>query len=164
MRRQNILRTLLFVVFFSIGAAAMYISVICDELVEHYHKRQLLKAGQRCIARLKSLETDYDALLQQLEEDPDFIERLGSAVFGTGQEDKDTIYPIVTPEQLDAARRALTEDSSQPLPEPMIPGWLTRCREPRRRIMLFLSGAFLILISFVWFGRAEKTSRKQIPD
>lgn len=164
MRRQSILRTLLFVVFFSIGAAAMYISVICDELAERYHKRQLLKARQESISRLKSLNADYDALLQQLEDDPNFIERLGSAVFGSEQEREDTIYPKVTPEQLDAARRALTEDSSQQFPEPVIPDWLSRCREPRRRIMLFFCGAVLILISFMWFGRAEKTSQKQLPD
>jgi hypothetical protein len=161
MRRQSILRTLLFAVFFSIGASAMCVSIICDELIGHYHKRQLLKTRQEGIRRLKSLNADYDALLQQLEEDPNLIERLGSAVLGTEQENEDTIYPKVTPEQLDAARRALTEEPNQQFREPMMPLWLTRCCEPRRRMMLFFCGAVLILISLVWFGSGKQAGRRQ---
>jgi hypothetical protein len=156
MRSQNILRTLLFVVFFSIGAAAMYVSIICDELIGHYHKRQLLKARQEDISQLKSLNADYDALLERLKNDPNLRERLRRAVLGTEQENEDTIYPKITPEQLDAARRALTEDPNQQVSEPVIPAWLKRSSEPHRRVMLFVSGAVLILISFAWFGSADK--------
>ena len=156
--RQNILRTLLFVILFSIGAAALSISLLCDDLLQYYRNKQLLKAAEVSLNRLKSLNTDYDLLLQRLEEDPNLIERIVPAILGTEREDKDTIYPKLTPEQLNAARKALTEDPNQQFPESMIPDWLRRCSELRRRIMLFLSGAVLILISLVWFGSGKQAS------
>lgn len=152
MQRQNVLRMLLFAVFFSIGAAALSISSLCDDLLRYYHNKQLLKSAKESLKRLDSLNADYDALLRQLQEDPNLIKRIAHAALGTERKDEDTVYPKVTPEQLDAARKALTEGPNRQFHEPMTPLWLTRCREPRRRMMLFFSGAFLILISFIWFG------------
>ena len=143
---------LLFAVFFSIGAAALSISSLCDDLLRYYHNKQLLKSAKESLKRLDSLNADYDALLRQLQEDPNLIKRIAHAALGTERKDEDTVYPKVTPEQLDAARRALTEGPNRQFHEPAVPGWLTRCREPLRRMMLFFSGAFLILISFIWFG------------
>lgn len=159
MRRQDIVRMFLFVVFFSIGAATLSISILCDDLLEYYHSKELLRAAEESLNRLKSLNTDYDILLPQLEEDPNLIERLKAAVLGTEREDDGTVYPKVTPEQLDAARKALTEDAGKQFAEPTVPGWLERCSEPRRKMMLFLSGAFLILISFMWFSSGKRASR-----
>jgi hypothetical protein len=156
MRRQNILQMFLFVIFFSIGAAALSVSVLCDDLLRYYRNRHLLKAAQEALDRLESLNADYDALLERLDTDPNLRDRLSHAVLGTEQQDQDTAYPRPTPEQLDAARRALTGDPNQQVPEPMVPGWLKRSSEPRRRVMLFVSGAVLILISFAWFGSADK--------
>ncbi len=177
MRKQNIIRAFCFVVFFSIGATAMYISIICGELVGRYHKSQLLKAKQEGTTRLKSLNVDYDALLQQLRKDPNLVKRVAPAVLGTEPADANTIYPKATAEQLAAVRRALMEDLSETtnakkgvwepshkVVEPMIPDWLDRCGEPRRRIILFLAGAFLILISFVWFGRVKEVDQKGVKE
>jgi len=159
MRRQNILRMLLFVVFFSIGAAALSISILCDDLLLYYHNKQSLKAARVSLSRLESLNADYDALLERLKDDPNLRDRLSRAVLGTRREDKDTIYPKVTPEQLDAVRRALTEGPGQQVSRSVIPDWLERCSEPRRRTMLFLSGAVLIIISFMWFGSPKQAGR-----
>jgi len=112
------------------------------------------------LQRLKSLGADYDALLQQLQEDPNLLERLGPATLGTGRNDGNTVYPRVMPEQLDAARKALTEEPRQEGPEPTMPRWLTRCKEPSRRVSLFAAGAVLILISFMWFGSVDNKSTK----
>lgn len=160
MRRQSILRTLLFVVFFGIGAAALSGSILCDDLLQYYTNRGLLKSAEESLTRLESLNADYDALLQQLQNDPNLIERIAPAAVGAEREDEDTAYPKVTPEQLDAARRALTEDSNQRSSEAMTPRWLTRCSGPSRRIALFLAGAFLILISFTCFGPREQSGRE----
>ena len=154
---------LLFAVFFSIGAAALSISSLCDDLLRYYHNKQLLKSAKESLKRLDSLNADYDALLRQLQEDPNLIKRIAHAALGTERKDEDTVYPKVTPEQLDAARKALTEDSNQRFPESArggIPGWLTRCSEPRRRKMLFGAGAVLILVSLVWFGPVKQIDRQ----
>lgn len=114
-------------------------------------------------SRLKSLIADYDALTSRLEKDPNLvIERVAPATLGTEPADSNAIYPKVTAEQLAAAKKALTEDIEPDQTEPAVPEWLRRCNEPRHRIILFLAGAFLILVSFVWFGSAKQTGPKQL--
>ena len=153
MQRQDAIRTFLFVIFFSIGAATLYVSICCDELIRYYRNKQMLKAVQESKNQLESLIADYEALLGQMEKDPNlFMERIAPAALGAEPEKKDVVYPKATPEQLNAAREALTEDTDRKPIEPVVPGWLIQCSEPRRRIVLFLAGAFLILISFIWFG------------
>jgi hypothetical protein len=161
MRKQKILRTLLFIVFFSIGATALSGSILCDDLVRYYHNRQQLKAKEELSNRLKSLNIDYDALLQNLEKDPNLFERIASLVLGTERNDANTIYPKATEELLEAVKKALEEDSSQQSTEPVMPDWLVRCSEPRRRVILFLAGVFLVLISFICLGSAKSARADQ---
>ncbi len=161
LRRQNIIRVFLFVVFFSIGAAALSGSILCADLLRYYHNKGLLKAEKELSNRLKSLNADYDALLQQLRDDPNLIKRIALVTLGKEVDDADTIYPKATAEQLAAARKALTEETSGKPAEETLPKWLTRCREPRRRTMLFFAGAGLILISFICFGPAKEKSREK---
>jgi len=151
----------LFVVFFSIGAAALSGSILCADLLQYYHNKGLLKAEEELSTRLKSLNADYDALLQQLRDDPNLIERIALVTLGKEADDANTIYPKATAEQLAAARKALTEETSSKPAETTLPLWLTRCREPRRRTMLFFAGAGLILISFICFGPAKEKTREE---
>jgi hypothetical protein len=160
MVRQNILRALLFVVLFSIGGAALSGSILCDDLLEYYTNGQLLRSAEESVRRLEALNADYDGLLEQLREDPNLVERIVPAVFGMERKDANTIYPKATAEQLDAARKALTEGSNQQPAEPAIPAWLTRCSDPQRRAMLFGAGAVLVLISFIWFGPSQQSGEK----
>ena len=151
----------MFITFFSVGAAALAGSVLFDDLVRYYRNRQLLKAAQETLSRLKSLNTDYDVLLRQLEKDPNLFNRIAPATLGVEHQDANAVYPRATDEQLAAAKRAMTKDRNQQSDEPVMPGWLIRCGEPRRRIMLFASGVALILTSFVCFGPIKQTSRKE---
>ena len=160
MRKHNVLGMLFFAVFFSVGAAAVSGAVLYDDLLEYYTNRQLLRSAEESLRRLESLNADYDALLRQLWQDPNLVERIAPVAVGAERTQQDTVNPIVTPADLDAARRALTEDSGQGASEPVIPRWLSRCSQPRQRITLFLSGAFLILLSFMWFGPKERGGAK----
>ena len=161
LRRQNIIRVFLFVVFFSIGAAALSGSILFADLLRYYNKRELLKAEKVLSNRLKSLNADYDALLLQLRNDPNLIKRIALVTLGKEDNDANTIYPKATAEQLAAARKALTDQTSAEPADTTLPQWLTRCREPRRRIILFFAGAGLILISFICFGPVrEKNEQK----
>ena len=161
MQGRNAIRLILFVIFFSIGAASLGVSILCDDLVQYYRNRQLLKVTQQSLDRLESLNTDYDALLEQMEKDPNFVKRLAPATLGTKPEDTNAVYPRATPEQLAAARKALMEDPNDQSAGPMLPEWLTRCSEPRRRITLFIAGSFLILISFTCFTPVKQTTKKE---
>jgi cell division protein FtsB len=159
--RNTILRTLLFVVFFCIGTMAVAGSILCDDLLRYYRNKQLLRSAEETLNQLQSLNADYDALLRQLEEDPNLLERIAPATLGTEPADANTVYPNVTAEQLDAARKILAEDSKRQQPRAGMPDWLARCSEPSKRIILFLAGAFLILISFICFGPAKQRPRRQ---
>jgi len=165
MQKQNIIRAFLFVVFFSIGVTSLSSSILlCDDLVRYYQNRQLLKAAQQYLDRLKSLNTDYDVLLSQLETEPNLIKRIAPATLGTEPEDTNAVYPKATVEQLATARKALADPMYIGMrhyqTQPTMPEWLCRCSEPRRRIILFFAGAGLIFISFICFGPAGNKAQK----
>ena len=159
MLKQNIIRTFLFVAFFSIGAAVLGVSILVDDLLRYYQNRQLLETAKRNLQRLELLNSDYDALLQQLQADANFVKRIAPATVGSEPADTNAVYPKATAEQLAVAQKALSEDLARQRTQPTIPEWLRRCSQPRRRTVLFLSGAFLILISFVFFSPAKEKSR-----
>ncbi len=156
MKKQKVIRAILFVIFFGFGAAALTGAILCDDLLTYYQNKQFLKTSQVTTGKLESLNTDYDVLLEQLQRDPNLAERIAPAALGTESESADTINPAAHVEQLVAAGKALTKSPSQDLSVSEIPEWLTRCSEPRRRVALFLAGAFLIIISFVWFDSAKQ--------
>jgi len=160
MQRRNFIRMILFVVFFSIGAASLGISILCDDIVQLYRNKRLLNVTQQSLNRLESLNTDYDVLLEQLEKDPNLVKRLAPATLGTKPEDANAVYPKASPEQLAAARKALAQDPNEQSEGPMLPNWLTRCSEPRRRITLFIAGSFLVLISFTCFAPTKQPPEK----
>ena len=156
------MRTILFAVFFSIGAASMGCSLLCKDLAGYYRNKQLLRTAQQYLNKLESLNIDYDVLLKQLESDPNLIKRIASATLGIEPEDANTIYPKPTNEQLAAARKVLAKEISQNQDQKLtIPKWLTRCNDPRNRIILFLAGAGLILTSFACFAPIRNTKEDQ---
>jgi hypothetical protein len=159
MLKQNIIRTLLFAIFFSVGAATLGVSILLDDLLQYYHNRQLLETAKNNLRRLELLNSDYDALLQQLQADANFVKRIAPATVGSEPAEVNTIYPKATAEQLAAAQKVLSEDFDQQHTQPAVPNWLRRCSQPRRRTVLFLAGAFLILISFVSFSAAKEKGR-----
>jgi hypothetical protein len=151
MQRQSILRVLCFGVFFSVGAAALGAAVLCDDLIQYCQNKYLVQEAQNSLKRLESLNAEYDALLEQLEKDPDLLKRIVPVTLGTEPNDPNTIYPRARARELAIARKALIEEAGQKPSGPAIPKWLQRCSEPPKRIILFMAGAGLILISLVCF-------------
>jgi hypothetical protein len=166
MQGQKIIRAVLFVVFFAIGAATMSSSILCEDLAQYYRNKQFLSESEDSLNRLRSLNTEYDELLEKWEQDPNFVvERVARATLGpealSQSQDPNTAYPRATAQLLAAARRALKEDSNSPSTKqagPAMPRWLVRCRQRPSRITLFACGVILILTSFVCF-RPEAVSR-----
>jgi len=162
MQGRKVIQAVLFFLFFSIGAASLSSSILCDDLIQYYQNKQLLRTAQESLERLESLNTDYDVLLERLEEDPNLvIDRLAPATFGTESEDPNTVYPRARSRQLAAARKALMEESNGQSAEAAMPQWLRRCSEPRNRMLLFISGVVLVLISFVSFRPAQQAFEKE---
>jgi hypothetical protein len=152
---QNFVRVILFVVFFSIGAASLSSSILYDDLNKYYQNRQLLKLAQESLERLKDLNEDYDVLLSQLESDPNLIKRIAPATFGVEKENQNTINPKAEAWQLAAAKKALEEEPNQLIrqrrTDSALKRLLSRYSEPHRRAMLAAVGSALILTSFVFF-------------
>ena len=156
MQKQNVIRTILFALFFSIGAASLSCSLLCEDLAKYYRNKQLSEVAQQYLDKLESLNIDYDVLLSRLENDPNLIKRIAPATLGIEPEDANTIYPKPTNEQLAAARKVLEKNLSQQQNETVVPNWLIRCNELRNRIILFLAGTGLILTSFACFAPTQK--------
>jgi hypothetical protein len=152
------MRFFLFCIFFAVGLSAMGVSIICNDLISYYSYKGLLTASQANIDKLKSLNDDYDALLEQLHQDPNLFRRIARVTFGTEPENNETISPKARPEELSAARASLSKKIAQQSAESRLPNWLLRIKQPHRRVALFLAGAVLIIISFIFFGPVSKPS------
>ncbi len=160
MNVQEAIRVIFFILFFSIGAASLGISVLCDEdLFDYYQNLRYIDTARQSIEKARALNEDYDALLSRLENDPNLVGRLAQATVGIEQNEPNTVHPRATTEQLAAARDALT-DPDEKSAEPDIPRWLSRCIEPQKRRTLFLSGIALVLIAFVCFRPATTITGK----
>ena len=156
MQRHSILRFLVFVVFFSSGAAALGGAVLCDDFIQYCRNRQLIGEAQRAVHRLESLNTEYDVLLEQLESNPDLLKRIAPVALGAEPNDPNTVYPKARAKELALARRAVMDQADKDPAEATVPMWLQRCSDPPKRIVLFISGASLILISMVCFTAGER--------
>ncbi len=157
MQRQGLFHLLFFMTFFSIGAVALGGAVLCDDFIQYCRNKSLLQEGQTSLKRLESLNAEYDALLQELEKDPDLLQRIVPVTLGTEPNDPDTVYPKARAGELAIARKALMAEAEKE-PAATIPTWLQRCSDPPKRIALFIAGASLVLISLVCFtpGAAEE--------
>jgi hypothetical protein len=159
MLRQSVFHLFFFVVFFSIGAGALGVAVLCDDFVQYCRDKHLVKEAQSSVQRLKSLNADYDGLLEQIENNPDLLKRIAPVTLGTQPDDSNAIYPKARAQELAVARKAVVEQTDQELADAPVPAWLQRCSEPTKRIILFIAGAGLVLISLVCFTPEEQEDR-----
>jgi hypothetical protein len=159
MQNERVIRTVVFVVFFSIGAAVLSATTLCDDLLEYYYYKGLLKQSEEHLKKLESLNTDYDTLLAQFENNPKELARLAPATLGIEANEPNTAYPRATADKLAAARRALAAEPNQTTIIEGVPPWLGLCCHWPRRHILFISGATLVLISFIFFGPTRDPSR-----
>ncbi|MDD5458411.1 MAG: hypothetical protein PHF37_03355 [Phycisphaerae bacterium] len=159
MQKQKIFGFIFFAIFFGTGAAALVFAILSEELIDHWRNRSTLAEARQTNEKLRLLNDDYDELLAKIESNPELLERLAPAVLGTDSNEPNTVNPHFTPQQLQAARLALKEQIGQQHKE--LPAWLLRSNEPRRRLAILLAGAFLILVSFIWFGAAKNTMPRQ---
>jgi len=148
-----------FVLFFSVGAAVLSATVLCDDLLDYYYNKSLLNQAEANLKKLETLGTDYDEVLGQLEGNPKELVRLAPATLGVEPNEPNTAYPRATADKLAAARRALMGEPNEVIADLGIPPWLGLCCQWPRRHILFISGATLVLISFIFFGPTRKPSR-----
>ncbi len=149
----------MFVILFSIGAVSLALAVLYPDLLRYYRYNQLLQSARQSVADLESLNARYDALLKNIEEDPDILSRAAPAVIGAEHVDANAVYPHATAEELAAARDALEKYDQKKAAEQPLPQYLQRLGRPRYRIIMFVCGCGLILIAFICFGPTQKTGQ-----
>ena len=150
MYKSEISRIILFILFFSVGATSLGMSVLCDDLMKYYINAQSVKTAKQSVVKLEVMNNDYGSILENLEEDPNYIKRIAPVVSGSEYLDANAAYPKATARELAIARKAFS-DSDEETIEQTIPNWLNRCSQPQNRKILFFSGVTLMLITFVCF-------------
>jgi hypothetical protein len=159
---RNFVRLLLFVILFSIGAVALAVAALYPDLMRYYRYNRLLQSARESVAQLKSLTAQYDALLKNIENDPNILSRAAPAVIGAEPVDSNAVYPRATTQELAAAREALEKHSNDAFVERPLPEYLQRLGRPRYRIVMFICGCGLVLVAFICFGPTANTGPETI--
>jgi hypothetical protein len=158
MQNERIIRAVAFVVFFSVGAAILSATTLCDDLLEYYYYKGMLAQTETRLKKLESLNTDYDTVLGQIDSNPKELARLAPATLGIEANEPNTAYPRANAGKLAAAKRVLIEEPNEATISQGVPPWLCMsCQWPRRHA-LFIAGSILVLISFVFFGPVKNPS------
>jgi hypothetical protein len=158
MQNERVIRAVAFVVFFSIGATVLAATLLCDDFRTLFYLKGMETQSQVNLNKIKSLITDYDTVLGQIDGNPKELARLAPATLGIEINEPNTVYPRAAADKLAIARRALAEEPNSTETNQGVPPWLClSCQWPRRH-MLFISGAILVLISFVFFGPVKDPS------
>jgi pyrroline-5-carboxylate reductase len=139
-------------VFFSVGLAAMALSILANDLNQYYSIKIHLHNTQQTNEKLQKLIDGYGEMIKSIETDPHIVERLATVTLGVEPNSADTAYPKATRREMLAAQKALIAAAPPLEPEPVLPDWLTRCTNPFLRKILFIAGAALILVSFTCFN------------
>lgn len=147
---QSLIRFIAFLITFGVGAGALTLSVLCDDLARFLTNKQVLTQEQDKLAALKNKVEVYDALLKNLKQDPDLVQRIAPAVLGIEIEDPNTAYPLTGVYELAVAKEVLKDNEN--IASLAMPAWFVRSCEERRRTALFLAGGVLVLIAFACFG------------
>ena len=159
MRKADVWRTVFFCLFVGAGLAALTVSILANELLELYQYRVELQKNEELNQRLQKLSAEYQAIIEQIEEDPNILARLAGVGLGAEPDSFDTAYPKVPEHTRLTAERILLEQRRAASDEPSPPAWLLRCNKPLARTIMFLCSAGLIIVSFICFG-----TKKQTPD
>ena len=155
MQKGSPLRVLLFIVFSCLGIAAITLSMLAQEWVDLYTIKSKAHHIEQTNLKIKALNRDHQTLIAQIQSDPNILKRLEAVVLGAAPDDTNSPTPAVTAQQLQKAKAVLAEDDSQQL-DITPPAWLARCSSSRSRIILFIAGAGLILVSFTCFAKTKK--------
>ena len=147
------IRFLLFAVFFLAGASAIVLSVLAEpDLKEYYNNRAALAQIQQQNEKIASLTDQYAKLIERIESEPNMLDRVIPLTFGHKPQAADTAFPEVQDQSLQTETDSLLDQIENKPPVSPMPTWFERILEPKIKRGLFLSGAGLILINFIFFG------------
>ena len=129
--------------------------MLTQEWVDLYTIKSKAHHIEQANLKIEALNRDHQTLIGQIRSDPNILKRLDTVVLGTLPAEANSPVPAVTTQQLQKAKAVLAEDDSEQ-PDITPPRWLARCNSRQSRLILFIAGSGLILVSFACFGKLRK--------
>ena len=157
-RSSAILRFVLFCIFFSVGAGAIVLSILAEEIEIYFANRRTYAQMLQMNEKIEKLIAEYEAQIEQIEQNPEILKKLERITFGAVEGEEGSEHPRAAVEQLAAARAALMEEMETEQEEKAVDRWVGRIVEPKGRMRLFFAGAGLVLITFMFFGTVREGS------
>jgi len=132
-------------------------AILAPEILENYEGQiKIYRIEQRNQA-IRELDEKTVRLIEQIEDDPEILERLVPIKTGQDFNEPGAILPKVSEEELENAMQALKEMKAQQGDvEPVVPGWVVRINGRISRYVLLIAGAALVLVSFSCFNSREQ--------
>ncbi len=159
-RMAFILRFILFCIFFSVGATAIVLATLAEEIEDYCGQKDVPSLMEADNERIRNMAVKYEAQVAAIKADPSILKNLEHITFGSQPSAEDTTFPRASAARLTAAKEALFKDIDRP-ERPKPPEWVRRCAEPRNRRTIFVAGVGLVLITFIFFGTPSR--RRQSP-
>jgi hypothetical protein len=159
------LRYIIFCIFFAAGTVAIALSfLVQNEMLKHFQMVALLDKTVKDNEKIQSLIDQYNAQNSLIEKEPNVLARLQQVALGqTPPEQEGVISPSDYNLQLAALAKQVLDENPPADPNEYTPTWARRCVDSRNRSALFLSGAGLLLITFMFFGSSRKPSPAKKP-
>ncbi len=158
---MGLVRYVLFCLFFAVGAGAVALSILADEVHNYYEGRGLLEKTLADNENIQFLTIEYEAQIDEIRNDPNIVLRLERVTLGREPSAEDTAFPRASQELLTEAGTAVLADLRADRPARKIPMWAKRISEPKVRRSLFFAGAGLVLVTFIFFGAPAKKPPKE---
>jgi hypothetical protein len=148
------LRYIIFCIFFAAGTVAIVLSFLIQrEMTNYFQSVAQLDKTVKDNEKIESLIEQYNAQNALIEKEPNVLARLQQLALGqTPPQQEGVIYPSDYNLQLAALAKQVLDENPPSDPNEFIPQWARRCVGVRQRSALFLSGAGLLLITFMFFG------------
>ena len=155
---MQFIRYIVFCVFFAAGAGAIALSFLVDsEMTNYFRSRAGLDKTLKDNEKIQSLISQYQDQITLIEREPNVLSRLQDVAMGRiPEQHADVVYPSGYNPKLTAATRQVLDEAEPTDPNAGTPAWVGRCAQSKIRSALFLSGAGLILITFMLFGSSTK--------
>jgi hypothetical protein len=151
MRNQALIRTALFITAYTVGLAAIVGAILADDILEHFQLRTRISRIRQANQKLRQISEDYQNLIELIENDPAVLSRLDILDRGTEPNDPNSPIPPLNASQLNKAREVLKNLDQKAPTDHKIPARVMRLTDSRVRLILFICGAALTMLSFTCF-------------
>lgn len=142
----------------AVGILAVSLAVLGPEWKGLYDIKAAVGQTEQDNIRIEQIIKDHEILTGQIETDPNILAKIAPITLGTTEDSNEPAVKM-TADTLTLAKAVLAQQENNP-PTPQVPDWLQRSTTENNRIILFASGAGLVIVAFACFGRGKQNTKK----